>query len=325
MEDDDQDESRPGAPKELAGPAAGTRLEIARSLADAAPGEMVFVDRHGQTVGRSQVARYRAAFWTSTALGTVAIGLVGSVGFASPLAGVLFGASYILLTLFQLRHWPAERAVLALFASFRWEEAHAALLALEHKRLPAGQRATMQVMLGTVEALLGEPQKALDRLERARPVLARRRRSYEVLRCQAASLRAGAFTTLGRFAEARRARDELIREVAVATGSSRRKQGDYLEMLVQATELTIAAGAGEPETLPDDDTLHRWARAALGRTRFGEILVALAWAFHRRGDDDMARHLLAESQSRIPRPSLHKTSPRLDAWAKDQARAWGIE
>ena len=82
-------------------------------------------------------------------------------------------------------------------------------------------------------------------------------------------------------------------------------------MLVQATELKIAADADAPDALPDNDTLHGWARAALGRTRFGEMLVALAWAFHRRGDDDMARHLLAEAPSRIPRSSLEKTSPRV--------------
>jgi len=93
-------------------------------------------------------------------------------------------------------------------------------------------------------------------------------------------------------------------------------------MLVQGTELKIAVEADAPDTLPDDDTLHRWARAALGRSRFGELLVSLAWAFHRRGDDDMARHLLAEAPSRIPRWSLRETSPRLDAWAREKAREW---
>jgi hypothetical protein len=39
----------------------------------------------------------------------------------------------------------------------------------------------------------------------------------------------------------------------------------------------------------------------------------------------MARHLLAEAPSRITRSSLPRTSPRLHAWAKDRARAWGID
>ena len=42
-------------------------------------------------------------------------------------------------------------------------------------------------------------------------------------------------------------------------------------------------------------------------------------------DDDMARHLLAEAPSRIPRWSLDRTSPRLDAWAKDARIILGRE
>ena len=87
----------------------------------------------------------------------------------------------------------------------------------------------------------------------------------------------------------------------------------------------IAAEADKPDVLPDDDTLHRWARSALGRTKFGELLVSLAWAFDRRGDDDMARHLLAEAPSRIPRWSLDKTAPRLNAWATTTAAAWKMD
>ena len=86
-------------------------------------------------------------------------------------------------------------------------------------------------------------------------------------------MRATALATLGRFEDARRARDLLVREAAAATGAADRPRGDYLEMLVQATELKIAADADAPDALPDNDTLHRWARAALGRTRFGEMLV----------------------------------------------------
>ena len=215
------------------------------------------------------------------------------------------------------------RSALADVAACRWEAAHSALLALERKRSPAGRRPTAQVMLATLESLLGQPQQALDRIERAQAALAKLRESSRVLRCQATAVRAAALATLERFDDARRARDQLVREAAVAAGGSDRPRGDYLDMLVQATELKIAADADTPDALPDDDTLHRWARAALGRTRFGEMLVCLAWAFHRRGDDDMARHLLTEAPSRIPRSSLETTSPRLHAWAKERAHVMG--
>ncbi|HEU4534117.1 MAG TPA: hypothetical protein VFS00_08365 [Polyangiaceae bacterium] len=64
------------------------------------------------------------------------------------------------------------------------------------------------------------------------------------------------------------------------------------------------------------------ARAALARSQFGETLINLAWAFHRRGDDGMGRHLFAEAPSRTPRYSLHVISPRLHAWVEERRAAW---
>jgi hypothetical protein len=284
---------------------------------------MLFVSARGPTLTPRQVATRRATYWAIVVGSGAALGLVYGA-LISPMAGVIAAVAIELLTIFKLRHWPAFRSALADVAACRWEAAHSALLALEQKKAPAGRHPTTQVLLATLESLLGEPQQALDRLDRAQAELAKPRESSRVLRCQAASVRAAALATLGRFEDARRARDQLVREATAAAGAADRPRGDYLEMLVQAIELKIAADADAPDTLPDDDTLHRWARAALGRTRFGEMLVGLAWAFHRRGDDDMARHLLAEAPSRIPRSSLDKTSPRLDAWAKEQARAWAL-
>jgi tetratricopeptide (TPR) repeat protein len=255
----------------------------------------------------------------------VFIGLLYGALLSSVTGGVIAGAIVELLMLLKLRFWPAFRTALAQVAASRWEDAYATLRALERKGLPDGQHQTAQVLLAALESLLGQPQQALERLESAKADLASWRGSTRVLRCQAASVRANALATLGRFDDARRARDELVREAAAASGSASRPRGDYLDLLVQSTELKIAADADTPDALPADDTLHRWARAALGRTRFGEILVSLAWAFHRRGDDDMARHLLSEAPARIPRWSIDKTSPRLDAWAKATARAWGID
>ena len=323
MDDDDPGDERASTAL-LAPPPRPAPLRVARSLADAAPGEMVFVNRRGQSLTARQVAAANAGFWALVAGSGVFVGLMYGV-LISPLGGVIAGAIVELLTLVRLRHWPAFKTAIAQLSASQWEEAHAALLALTQRGLPDGQQQTAQVLLAALESLLGQPQQALDRLERVQPDLLSWRGSTRVLRCQAATTRVSALATLGRFDDARRARDEMVREAAAATGSPKRQRGDYLEMMVQAVELTIAAAADTPEALPDDDTLHRWARAALGRTRFGEMLVSLAWAFDRRGDDDMARHLLSEAPSRIPRWSLDKTSPRLDTWAKDRAQAWGIE
>jgi hypothetical protein len=301
-----------------------SRLPVARSLAEAGPGEMVIVNRHGQSLTNRQATTSMVASWTIIVASPLAVGLIYGA-LLSPLVGVIAGGTMQLLTLFRLRHWPALRAAIALAVAYRWEDAHAALLALEKKRLPPNQRVTAQVLLAALEELLGQPQQTLDRLDRVQADLSRFRTRSHVLRCQAASLRAEALATLGRLDEARRARDELVREAAAAAGGPGRPRGDYLEMIVQGAELKIAVDADTPDALPDDNTLHLWARAALGRSRFGEMLVSLAWAFHRRGDDDMARHLLTEAPSRIPRSSLPQTSPRLDAWAKGMAREWEID
>jgi hypothetical protein len=318
LDEDDGD----GSSTALARPVDTKRLVVARSLADARPGEMVFVNRRGQSMPARRVAFSRAVAWTTIASSGLVTGLIYGTFFSSATIGLIAGAFMQSLALFKLRHWPAFRAAIAYVAASRWEEARSALLALEGKRLRAYDRYSVQLILAAVEGLLGQPQESLDRLERAQASVAGWRAPSRVMRCQAASLRAAALATLGRVGDARRARDELVREAAAATGGRDRPRGDYLDMLVQGTELKIAVEADAPDTLPDDDTLHRWARAALGRSRFGELLVSLAWAFHRRGDDDMARHLLAEAPSRIPRWSLRETSPRLDAWAREKAREW---
>jgi hypothetical protein len=320
--DDDRDES---AKQLLASAAPTTPLRVARSLAEAGPGELVMVGRRGQALGPRELTRIKAASWAIFAASGITVGIVYGALF-SPIAGVIAGVAIELFALLKLRHWPAFRSAMAQAAASQWEDGHAALLALERKRLPSGQRENVQVILAALESILGQPEKALDRLERAGPSLSGwRGYGARLLRCQADSVRAGALATLGRFEEARRASDQLAREADAAAGRRARARGDYLEMLVQMTELKIAAESDDPALLPDDDTLHRWARAALGRTRFGELLVSLAWAFARRGDEDMARHLLAEAPSRIPRWSLTTTSPRLDRWARERMQVWGIE
>src|SRR5262249_10943173 len=158
------------------------------------------------------------------------------------------------------------RTAIARSAAYQWEEAYAAFLALERKRLPANQRRTTQVLLASLESLLGQPQQCLDRLARAHADLASwRGYARGVLRRQETAPRAGARATLGGFDGAWRARDELVRAAADTTRSSGGPRGDYLEMMVQSAELQIAAEADRPDALPDDETLHRWVRAALGR------------------------------------------------------------
>jgi hypothetical protein len=84
------------------------------------------------------------------------------------------------------------------------------------------------------------------------------------------------------------------------------------------TELFLGFCRNDASRLPDD--LHPWARAALQTNVFGGNLVLLSWAYDRRGDADMAGHLLRESESRLERWHLDRTFPAVWRWVQS-ARA----
>jgi hypothetical protein len=228
----------------------------------------------------------------------------------SPLAGAMAVAVFAGFCLHRMRRWPAFGAAAALPASSRWEEAHAQYRRLEASGLAPVARRHVSLALASLDLVLGRHQAALDRVD---PALAALGDSPLADRWQAVGIRAQALAQLGRLAEARR---EVERFVSPRT--------ELVEMVYQRAALSVAFASDAPGSLPADDVLHDWARAALSHTRFGETLVGLAWAFHRRGDDDLARHLLAESASRMPRSSLPTAQPRLEAWAAAQRVAWGI-
>src|SRR5262245_40540940 len=135
----DEDESGDGASKALVAPASTSRLPVARSLADAAPGEMVFVDGRGQALTRRQVTAVKARYWAVVVAGGLSVGLVYGV-LTAPIFGVIAAVAIELMAVFTLRHWPLYRTALAHFAACQWEEAHASLLALEQRRLTPDQR-----------------------------------------------------------------------------------------------------------------------------------------------------------------------------------------
>ena len=297
------------------------RLPAARSIADARPGEVIYLDGKGRVVGPRRLTYIKVGAWGFMGLMVGTIGVMYGVWF-SPIAGAAASLGMAAIVGFRLRYWPAFRAGMALMASFQWEAAYPALLALEGKTLPSAFRDNLQVALASLEYLLGRPQVALERVERW---LARHKHSTSPnrifpMRWRAASLRANILAHLGRLDEARRQRDEL----AANFGRAPAPLSDFYQILLQSTNLGIAFDADGPDELPPDETLHEWARAALLRTQFGEMLVSLAWAFHRRGDDDMARHLLAEAPSRTPRSTLPTTAPRLHAWAEERRAAWAL-
>jgi hypothetical protein len=320
MSDADHD-----APPSTGRTAAPLAMRAARSVADAKAGEVIMLGRRGEVLGPREVRRLKVRGWAF--LGA----MVGTLSVAygvllSPLAGVAAAVGTAALIGFRLRHWPQVRAGVALATTERWEEAQALLRALEARRLPRPFKSQVVVTLSALDALLGQPQAALDRLDAQLSWMRRSSYAYaRVHRWRGEILRASLLARLGRLGEARRQRDAVRADIAART--ARRTpgaRGEFFEMLLQGTDLEIAFEADAPDELPDSDTLHEWARAALQRTRFGTMLVYLAWAFHRRGDEEMARHLLVEAPPRIVRSPLATSAPRLHAWAEERRAAWDL-
>jgi len=317
--DDDHDDARalerPAAPRAPA-------LRMARSLADAKVGEVIMLGRGGEALGPRRATYARVLSGAVVGASVLGVCLVYAQLF-SPLAGVAAGAATAGYVAFRLRHWFRFRNALALISNLRWEEAHAALLPLERKRLAPLFAAQVAATLAALEALLGHPEAALQRLDVLVPRLRRTRGPYSRLtRWRAELLRVSLLARLGRLDEARLQRDAVKAEIAAWEARRRRARGEYLEVALQGAELEVAFAAGSPAELPDHETLHAWARAALLRTQFGSLLVLLAWAFDERGDQDMARHLLEEAPSRMPRSPLPAAAPALHAWAERRRAAW---
>jgi tetratricopeptide (TPR) repeat protein len=292
----------------LVATAARPRLRVASSIATARAGEILAVDKRGRVLGTRQRRWANVTGWAVLG-GSVALNGGLYAAMFSPTAGAVAALATAGFLYFRLRSWPAYRAAMALVAHSRWEEAHAELLRLNDKGLSRTTRRAARVTVGAIDQTLGRHQAALEWVD---PVLADVGHTQTVVRWQAETVRALALSQLGRLAEARR-----------SLASFPSDGPEYVELMRRGIALALAFEADAPESLPADEVLHEWARAALLRSKFGGSLISLSWAFHRRGDDDMARHLLAESTSRIPRPSLATAQPRLHAWAEERRAAWG--
>jgi hypothetical protein len=317
-EDDDQARSLQQPPA-----ARALRLRAASSVAAAGAGDVIVLDRQGHVLGPGQVAFAHARAWGVLGLMVGGVGLFYGALFSST-AGVMAAAGATLLVGIQLRHWPRYRAAVVMAATYRWEEAHAAMLVLSKMRLPVYWKKSLHVGLAGLDCLLGHPELALERMDGLLPGMRATSGYPRLLRWRAEMIRAIALARVGRLIEARRQRDAVATAMQQWETSRGRGRAEYLDLVLQGVDLTLAFETDTADGLPDDETLHAWARAALLRTRFGSMLFYLAWAFHRRGDDDMARHLLAEAPARTPRSSLEAEAPRLHAWVKERSAAWDL-
>ena len=91
-----------------------------------------------------------------------------------------------------------------------------------------------------------------------------------------------------------------------------------VESYLRQTSLSHLGLPARADRLPDDSELYEWAKAALRTSRFGVSVVLLAWAFRKRGDEDMAGHMLREAPARLETEFLAECAPKLAAWLAAQ-------
>jgi hypothetical protein len=290
------------APKQLA-------WRVSTSLDTAKPGEVLLLDDQGQVLPPHAMRRAAIVGWGVIG-GLVAIGTVAGAAIAGPIIGAATGAAALATLAWHARAGREFRRALAMASAGRRDDALAAVAALERRHLGEQFPPFIDYLSGKLEWQRGNFDGALRRYERARAILAQRKRHrgmYWVCSFDRAQLLAA----MGRVDVARTARIEL----------EQAPRGDYFTMELALTDLMIAFHAGSVVDLPDDGELYDWAKAALRTSRFGVSVVLLAWAFKERGEPDMARHLLREAPARLETEFLGECAPKVAAWLAEQPAA----
>jgi tetratricopeptide (TPR) repeat protein len=295
-------------------PLAEPEWRLARSLEEARVGEVMMLDQHGNVLSPKRIRWIWARSWLAAgamgaALGVSSALLLGSVAFGGATLGIYLGAF-----LWQLRHRTALRRVLALCAAGQRDEAERALRDLEAQRIPAHYQPILDMLSGNLAFLHGKFEEALVRYERViqryRPV---GRAPTHPIYWICAFNRVQLLASAGELERARTYRAEL----------EEAPHGSYFEMDRMLTDLLLAFHIGDVDALTGD--LYEWAKAALKTNRFGLNVVLLAWAFHRRGDNDMARMMLREAPSRLAGHYLADSAPRVHAWMQAKREEWKLD
>jgi tetratricopeptide (TPR) repeat protein len=292
---------------------AEPRWQVAASLESSRVGEVILLDRHGQVIGPGRVRWAVVRSWLHA-------GLIGSGGavvcgmlWGSLLAGAAVGVTFAALVGWQMRHQPAFRRALALAAAGRRDEARDAFEALAARRLPGAYRRLVDMQLAALSWQQGHLDDASERYDRLVTALgggrgARGNPAFWLCAFQRVQLTA--------------IRGDVERAVRMRAELEDAPDGDYFQVARIHTDLTLAFYRDSADDLPDD--LYDWAKRALETNRLGSTVVLLGWAFWRRGDEEMARHMLREAPARLQGHFLADSAPEVHRWMEERAAAWGL-
>jgi hypothetical protein len=282
---------------------------VSSSLESSRPGEVLMLDNEGHVVDARTLRQAAVRGWTAVVGVTAATATAIGVLLASPIVGVLSAGTVLGLTLWQSRHGRAIRRALVLASAGRRDQAREVVAGLEQRRLPPPFQPLVDYLAGKLEWQRGGLEAALARLSRVDSRLRTAgRHEQRGLYWLAMFDRAQLLAVMDRLPEARQLRAEL----------EQAPRGEYFALELALTDLLIAFHANTPGDLPQDEQLYDWARSALGTTRFGAMVVALAWAFERRGEDEMAALCLREAPVHLETEFLAESAPKLSAWYEER-------
>lgn len=278
------------------------QMKISGSLARAERDEFVYIGRRGEV--RSP-ARYKAQKMAGMTIAGVAA-LFG-VGMSFSLGIPWLSLLYIGLLGYGIHAWRLSGQLkqgAALLAADRLEEAEALLMPLAHNRFASrGVRALAWQNLAGIEVRKGRHACALERVRRCGELFRQHWRPS-----------VGPWPWINRFSElqllVQLGRLEEAEEIATIIKHA--PDGEYFQALHMNAALALAFAHDDVDRLPDD--LHPWIRVALETTTAELALTLLGWALERRGDVDMAEHLLDQALERLDPPLFRSFYPNVYAW-----------
>jgi len=270
-------------------------LRIADKLTSLQADQQVYIDRDGRVVDRKfRRRRYAVYFGGLGAACTIALVL-------NPAFGLVYTGVLGAMVARRFRRAAQVERIPRLIRAQRFEEAERELAALEQR----GQRAfgaygrcLIACHRGQLDAALAEARRC-EGLTRDRP-------RFQTLHWNAQFLLASLLLEQGLFGEGE----------AAVEAAMKAPDGEYYATLKLGLAVLRAFVTDQPESLGSDDELHDRVRVALRYNHDGMTVALLGWAYERRGDADMAAHMVAEAPARFlwGAELIERMHPRVWTW-----------
>ncbi|MCG8418359.1 MAG: hypothetical protein MJE77_10495 [Proteobacteria bacterium] len=292
---------------------AKVRFKTASSLDSADIGDIILIDDRGEVIGPGQLRRMRWLFNLKLGAATGAFAVIPAVIFGSAWLGWLAAFGYLGVRSWRARPAYAVRRGVALVAAREYSAAEKLFRQMESRELEFHHQRIVDVYMAKIAWRFGRFDEANDRYQRAMSALSRNKHG------EAGMYWLCAFDRV----QLTCARGDVERAVQLRRKMIDAPKGEYFQFERLFTDLLIGFHQGTSKEVEDD--LYDAVKITLQSNCFGRSLVLLSWAFHDRGDDEMAVVTLSQAPSRLTRDSFADAIPRLHDWMMDKCAEWGVD